>query len=50
VEGQDVAIQFRWEDQLDRPRKPPAWMDVGDKVDVEVEKNGVLANPIIDDA
>ena len=51
VEGQDVAIQFRWaEDQIDRTRKPPAWRDVGDKVEVEVEKIGVLANPIIDDA
>jgi 2-keto-4-pentenoate hydratase/2-oxohepta-3-ene-1,7-dioic acid hydratase in catechol pathway len=31
-------------------RKPPTWMKAGDKVEVEVEKIGVLANPIIDEA
>ena len=31
-------------------RKPPAWMKAGDKVEVEVEKIGVLANPIVDEA
>jgi acylpyruvate hydrolase len=31
-------------------RKPPAWMKAGDKVEVEVEKIGILANPIIDEA
>jgi acylpyruvate hydrolase len=30
-------------------RKPPPWMKQGDKVEVEVEKIGVLANPIIDE-
>jgi acylpyruvate hydrolase len=30
-------------------RKPPAWMRAGDKVEVEVEKIGVLANPIVDE-
>ena len=30
-------------------RKPPAWMKAGDKVEVEVEKIGVLANPIVDE-
>ena len=31
-------------------RKPPAWMKHGDKVEVEVEGIGVLANPIVDEA
>ena len=31
-------------------RKPPAWMKAGDKVEVEVEGIGVLANPIVDAA
>lgn len=31
-------------------RKPPAWMKAGDKVEVEVEKIGILANPIVDEA
>ena len=31
-------------------RKPPAWMKGGDKVEVEVEKIGILANPIVDEA
>jgi acylpyruvate hydrolase len=31
-------------------RKPPAWMKAGDKVAVEVEKIGVLENPIVDEA
>jgi len=30
-------------------RKPPAWMKAGDKVEVEVERIGVLANPIVDE-
>jgi acylpyruvate hydrolase len=30
-------------------RKPPAWMKGGDKVAVEVEKIGVLENPIVDE-
>lgn len=29
-------------------RKPPAWMKAGDTVEVEVEKIGVLSNPIVD--
>ena len=29
-------------------RKPPAWMKAGDKVEVEVDGIGVLANPIVD--
>ncbi len=31
-------------------RKPPAWMKHGDVVEVEVEKIGILANPIVDEA
>ncbi len=31
-------------------RKPPAWMKAGDKVEVEVEGIGILANPIVDAA
>jgi 2-keto-4-pentenoate hydratase/2-oxohepta-3-ene-1,7-dioic acid hydratase in catechol pathway len=31
-------------------RKPPAWMKAGDKVAVEVEKIGVLENPVVDEA
>jgi len=31
-------------------RKPPPWMKAGDKVEVEVEGIGVLANPVIDEA
>ena len=31
-------------------RKPPAWMKAGDKVEVEVERIGILANPIVDEA
>jgi 2-keto-4-pentenoate hydratase/2-oxohepta-3-ene-1,7-dioic acid hydratase in catechol pathway len=31
-------------------RKPPAWMKPGDVVEVEVEKVGVLRNPIVDEA
>lgn len=30
-------------------RKPPAWMKVGDTVEVEVERIGVLKNPIVDE-
>jgi 2-keto-4-pentenoate hydratase/2-oxohepta-3-ene-1,7-dioic acid hydratase in catechol pathway len=30
-------------------RKPPAWMKAGDTVEVEVEKIGVLRNPIVDE-
>jgi 2-keto-4-pentenoate hydratase/2-oxohepta-3-ene-1,7-dioic acid hydratase in catechol pathway len=30
-------------------RKPPAWMKAGDTVEVEVEKIGVLRNPVIDE-
>jgi 2-keto-4-pentenoate hydratase/2-oxohepta-3-ene-1,7-dioic acid hydratase in catechol pathway len=30
-------------------RKPPPWMKAGDRVEVEVEKIGVLANPVIDE-
>jgi 2-keto-4-pentenoate hydratase/2-oxohepta-3-ene-1,7-dioic acid hydratase in catechol pathway len=31
-------------------RKPPTWMKAGDTVEVEVEKIGVLKNPIVDEA
>jgi 2-keto-4-pentenoate hydratase/2-oxohepta-3-ene-1,7-dioic acid hydratase in catechol pathway len=31
-------------------RKPPPWMKAGDMVEVEVEKIGVLANPVVDEA
>ncbi len=30
-------------------RKPPAWMKAGDTVEVEVERIGVLRNPIVDE-
>jgi len=30
-------------------RKPPAWMKAGDTVEVEIEKIGVLSNPIADE-
>jgi 2-keto-4-pentenoate hydratase/2-oxohepta-3-ene-1,7-dioic acid hydratase in catechol pathway len=30
-------------------RKPPAWMKAGDTVEVEVEKIGILRNPIVDE-
>ncbi len=30
-------------------RKPPTWMKAGDTVEVEVEKIGILANPIVDE-
>jgi 2-keto-4-pentenoate hydratase/2-oxohepta-3-ene-1,7-dioic acid hydratase in catechol pathway len=31
-------------------RKPPTWMKAGDRVEVELEKIGVLASPIVDEA
>jgi 2-keto-4-pentenoate hydratase/2-oxohepta-3-ene-1,7-dioic acid hydratase in catechol pathway len=31
-------------------RKPPAWMKAGDVVEVEIEKIGVLRNPVVDEA
>ena len=31
-------------------RKPPLWMKAGDTVEVEIEKVGLLSNPIIDEA
>jgi acylpyruvate hydrolase len=31
-------------------RKPPAWMKAGDTVEVEVERIGVLRNPVVDEA
>jgi acylpyruvate hydrolase len=31
-------------------RKPPAWMKAGDTVEVEVERIGVLSNPVVDEA
>jgi 2-keto-4-pentenoate hydratase/2-oxohepta-3-ene-1,7-dioic acid hydratase in catechol pathway len=30
-------------------RKPPPWMRAGDRVEVEVEQIGVLANPVVDE-
>ena len=30
-------------------RKPPTWMRAGDKVEVEIEKIGILSNPIVDE-
>jgi acylpyruvate hydrolase len=30
-------------------RKPPPWMKAGDRIEVEVEKIGVLANPVVDE-
>jgi 2-keto-4-pentenoate hydratase/2-oxohepta-3-ene-1,7-dioic acid hydratase in catechol pathway len=31
-------------------RKPPTWMKAGDTVEVEVERIGVLRNPVVDEA
>jgi acylpyruvate hydrolase len=31
-------------------RKPPAWMKAGDVVEVEIERIGVLRNPVVDEA
>jgi 2-keto-4-pentenoate hydratase/2-oxohepta-3-ene-1,7-dioic acid hydratase in catechol pathway len=31
-------------------RKPPPWMKAGDKIEIEVEGIGVLANPVVDEA
>jgi 2-keto-4-pentenoate hydratase/2-oxohepta-3-ene-1,7-dioic acid hydratase in catechol pathway len=31
-------------------RKPPAWMKAGDTVEVEIEKIGILRNPVVDEA
>jgi len=31
-------------------RKPPTWMKAGDTVAVEVERIGVLSNPVVDEA
>jgi 2-keto-4-pentenoate hydratase/2-oxohepta-3-ene-1,7-dioic acid hydratase in catechol pathway len=31
-------------------RRPPTWMKAGDTVEVEVERIGVLSNPIVDEA
>jgi 2-keto-4-pentenoate hydratase/2-oxohepta-3-ene-1,7-dioic acid hydratase in catechol pathway len=30
-------------------RKPPTWMKTGDTVEVEVERIGVLTNPVVDE-
>jgi acylpyruvate hydrolase len=30
-------------------RKPPLWMKAGDIVEVEIEKIGILRNPVIDE-
>ena len=30
-------------------RKPPAWMKAGDTVEIEVERIGVLSNPVVDE-
>ena len=30
-------------------RKPPVFMKAGDRVEVEIEKIGVLSNPIVDE-
>jgi acylpyruvate hydrolase len=31
-------------------RKPPTWMKAGDTVEIEIEKIGILRNPIVDEA
>lgn len=31
-------------------RKPPTWMKAGDTIEIEVDRIGVLANPIVDEA
>jgi 2-keto-4-pentenoate hydratase/2-oxohepta-3-ene-1,7-dioic acid hydratase in catechol pathway len=31
-------------------RKPPLWMKEGDIIEVEIERIGVLRNPIVDEA
>lgn len=33
-----------------RDRKPPVWMQPGDRIEVEIEGIGTLANPIVDEA
>jgi len=30
-------------------RKPPAWMKAGDIVEVEIERIGILSNPVVDE-
>ncbi|MGV3494688.1 MAG: fumarylacetoacetate hydrolase family protein, partial [Ramlibacter sp.] len=30
-------------------RKPPVWMKAGDVVEIEVDRIGVLRNPIVDE-
>jgi 2-keto-4-pentenoate hydratase/2-oxohepta-3-ene-1,7-dioic acid hydratase in catechol pathway len=30
-------------------RKPPVWMKAGDIIEVEIEKVGLLSNPIVDE-
>jgi 2-keto-4-pentenoate hydratase/2-oxohepta-3-ene-1,7-dioic acid hydratase in catechol pathway len=31
-------------------RKPPLWMKPGDRIEIEIDRIGVLANPIVDEA
>ncbi len=31
-------------------RKPPVWMKHGDTIEIEIEKVGLLSNPIIDES
>jgi len=31
-------------------RKPPVWMKDGDTIEIEIEKIGVLQNPVVDEA
>jgi 2-keto-4-pentenoate hydratase/2-oxohepta-3-ene-1,7-dioic acid hydratase in catechol pathway len=30
-------------------RKPPVWMKHGDTIEIDIEKVGVLRNPIVDE-
>jgi 2-keto-4-pentenoate hydratase/2-oxohepta-3-ene-1,7-dioic acid hydratase in catechol pathway len=30
-------------------RKPPVWMKAGDRIEIEIERIGVLSNPVVDD-
>lgn len=32
------------------PRNPPLWLKPGDRIDIEIEKIGVLSNPVVDEA
>ena len=31
-------------------RTPPVWMKAGDRIEIEIERIGMLVNPIVDEA